>query len=203
MKPSSSRKRRIAETILARVTKTLAGLRVGHQVELAVARRVSVSVRPWCFSGGGRSDFASSVQSLDRDRQLAAAGLEDRAVGAEQVAEVERRGARSNDSSPRTSGAPAAGCAPCGRRGRGTPSCPGRDARAGGRRRARARRSPRRLRVPHAAPWRPRSASRPRRRAGTGRSPPPAVLSSLRRRTARSSWTPPPTPLCDFDLGRP
>ena len=26
-------------------------------------KRVSVSVRPWCFSGGGRSDFASSVTS--------------------------------------------------------------------------------------------------------------------------------------------
>ena len=53
-------------------------------------KRVSVSVSPWCFSGGGRSDLASSVQSSTLHRQLAAAGLEDGAVGADQVAEVER-----------------------------------------------------------------------------------------------------------------
>ncbi len=66
-------------------------------------KRVSVSVRPWCFSGGGRRDLASSVPVVDLDRQLAAAGLEDRAVGADQVAEVERERARSSASSPSTS----------------------------------------------------------------------------------------------------
>ena len=44
---------------------------------------------PWNLSGGGRRLFASSVQPVDPQRELAAAGLERGAVDADDVAEVE------------------------------------------------------------------------------------------------------------------
>ena len=51
--------------------------------------RVSTSDSPWCLSGGGRSDFASSVNAVHPQRQLAAAGAKRGPVDAEQIAEVE------------------------------------------------------------------------------------------------------------------
>ena len=171
----------------------LARLRVGDQVELAVAQ-ARLGVRQPVVLLGRRAQRLRQQRPLaDRDRQLAAAGLEDRAVGADEVAEVHRQQALerlvAEDVASRLQLDPAR----CGRRGRGTPSSPGRGARAGGRRRAPARRSRRRVRVLHAAPWRPRSPSRPRRRAGRARSPPPAdprACGGGRRGVLR---TPPPT----------
>ena len=53
-------------------------------------KRVSVSSRPWNLSGGGRRLFGQQPPVVDRQRELAAApGRHRRALGADDVAEVE------------------------------------------------------------------------------------------------------------------
>ena len=76
--------------ILARVMKTSRVSSLAIRSSSRWRKRVSTSVSPWCFSGGGRSDLASSSKPSSLQRELAAAGAEDGAVGADQVAEVER-----------------------------------------------------------------------------------------------------------------
>ena len=68
----------------------LAGLLVGHQVELAVAQARLGVRQPVVLLRRRAQRLRQQLPVVDLDRQLAAAGLEDRAVGAEQVAEVER-----------------------------------------------------------------------------------------------------------------
>ena len=48
-----------------------------------------MSSRPWNLSGGGRRLFASSVQPVDPQRELAAAGREHGPLDPDEVAEVE------------------------------------------------------------------------------------------------------------------
>ena len=66
----------------------VARLLVGHQVELAVAQARLGVREPVVLLGRRSQRLREQRPVVDRDAQLAAAGLEDRAVGAEQVAEV-------------------------------------------------------------------------------------------------------------------
>ena len=89
MKPSSSRNRRIVEITRARVMNSRRASSFDSRSSSRWRKRVSTSDRPWCFSGGGRSDLASSVKSPDPQRQLSAARAHGHAVDADQIAEVE------------------------------------------------------------------------------------------------------------------
>ena len=79
----------MAETTRARVMNVR---RVSSLESRSISRwrwRVSTSASPWCLSGGGRSDFASSWKPVDLQGELAGARLHHRPVDADQVAEVE------------------------------------------------------------------------------------------------------------------
>ena len=165
----------------------LAGLLVGHQVQLAVAQaRLGVG-QPGVLVGRRAQRLGQQLPVVDLDRQLAAAGLEDRAVDAQQVAEVERDQRVERLLAEHVARARAAGSGPCGRRGPGTPPCPARGARAGGRRRARAPRSPRRVRVLRAGAFASAIGVTPAYACGNGSTPASRSASSLRRRVASSS----------------
>ena len=177
MKPSSSRKRRIAVTILARVMKTSRVSALDIRSSSRWRRRVSVSVSPWCFSGGGRSDFASSVQPSTATESSPRRVLKIVPSAPSRSPRSQREQRARTTSSPSTSRArleldPAAAVVEIQERHLALAAA---RVQAAGDAHAR-RRSPRRVRVLRGAPSRPRSASRPGRRAGTGRSPPPAGL---------------------------
>ena len=143
-------------------------------------KRVSTSCRPWCFSGGGRSDFASSAQSSTRSDSSPRREQKTVAVDPDQVAEVEvdkplerswpeHVGARVQLDAPgavdeveerRLALAAARG-----------------DAAGEAVVRPRSRRPPPARRARRA---RRRSARRPRRRAGTARRPPRAAARAWR-----------------------
>ena len=76
------------ERLAARREARARGL-VGDQVDVALAVLLSsASARPWNLSGSGRRLLVSRRSSVDLDRQLAGLGLEQRALGADDVAEV-------------------------------------------------------------------------------------------------------------------
>ena len=119
----------------ARVMNSVARLRVGDQVELAVAEARLDILRPWCFSGGGRSDFASRAklvtlsESSPRRDMNAIPSTPIRSPRSKWTAAAPSPRPRARRREP------GAGSAPNGRRGRGMPSCPGRGARPDARRR--------------------------------------------------------------------
>ena len=128
--------------------------------------------RPWYFSGGGRSDLASSAKSSTRSDSSPRRERKTRAVDADEVAEVEVEQALACAPRRARRRAPGAGCGRSGRRGRGTPSCPGRGARRGGRRRGSAPSvSSPRLEVVVRGPDVARSASTPGKACGNGSMP--------------------------------
>ena len=203
MKPSSSRKRRIAVTTLARVMKTSRVSSLAIRSSSRWRRRVSVSVRPVVLLRRRTQRLRQQRPVVDLDRQLAAAGLEDRAVDAEQVAEVERDEPRR---APPRRARPRRACS-CMRPERSIEVEERRLALAAARVQAAGDAHARlgllagfesfvrRLGVA-------RSASRPGRRAGTGRCPPPAAPRACGGGWRGARWTrSPPTPLRDFDLG--
>ena len=130
----------------------LARVLVRDQVELAVAEAGLDVGQPVVLLGRRAQRLGQQLVALELQRELAAAGAEDRAVGADQVAEVEREQALAAAPRPARRGARAAASGRCGRRGRGTPPCPGRGGRRGGRRCGRGPRSPRRRAARRTAP---------------------------------------------------
>ena len=89
MKPCSTMKRRIDESALLRATKRARARLVGDQVDVALPvllLRVGDAVE---LVGQRAQALGQQAQPLDPDRQLAGARLEQRAFGADDVAEVE------------------------------------------------------------------------------------------------------------------
>ena len=193
----------------ARVMKASRDVRVGHQVEVALAeaglgvaqrRRAcrAAAAAPWPAAS------ASSTATLSSPRRVRATGP----VDPDDVAEVEVEQGRHGLLAEAVDASPTAGCARCGRPGRGRRPCPGRGAPPGGRRRAPARRRSRR--APGASlrgRARPRSRRRPGKRCGKGSTPRArsasrlgATLRDQRRETALRTG---PVSRCDHPPGCP
>ena len=165
----------------------LARLRVGHEVQLAVAvARLDVG-EAVVLVGRRAQGLGQQLKGVDAQRQLAAPRHERGAVDPDQVAEVQRQQPVHRLRAEHVDAAPGAGSGPTGPRGPGRPSCPGRAAPRDDRRRGVTPRSPRPPRVPRAPRAPPRSARRRRTRTETARLPAARSDSSLRRRSARTS----------------
>ena len=81
-------KSRIDDDRLRARDEALRASRRHDQVDVALAIRISWSARPWNLSGSGRSDLVSRRSFVTLHRQLAGLGLEQRAFGADDVAQV-------------------------------------------------------------------------------------------------------------------
>ena len=77
--------------ILARAMKTSRVRSLAIRSSSRRRSRSSTSWRPWCLSGGGRSDLASTAKSSTRSDSSPRLERNDAAVDADQVAEIERQ----------------------------------------------------------------------------------------------------------------
>ncbi len=118
----------------ARVDEELAGLLVADEVQLAPAEALLDVLQAVVLVRRRAQRLGQHGDSLDAQRQLAATRAEDDAVDADEVAEVELEQALHDLLARGRRAWPAAAGGPSGRPGPGTPSCPGRGARAGARR---------------------------------------------------------------------